>query len=100
MAETLLAAGITAIFFAVMFHYLKGRTTRRVMGYPLVLITLWHVGPLVMFWTTPTLLIQAELAGLMLTLGTMLYRKLFGWERWRFGRGWCRYAGLLTRYTA
>lgn len=98
MAETLLAGFITVAFFATVMHYMQGRTVRRLVGYPLVLILFWHVGPLLLFFGAPTLLLQAELAGVFLTAGTMLYRKLFGWERYRLGKGWCRYAGWLTRF--
>lgn len=97
MLELFIAAGITAIFFAVMFHYLNGRTTRRLMGYPLVLISTWHILPLVLFFGVPSLLLQAEAAGLMLTFATMAYRKLFGFERFSFRqRRYIRYAGVFT----
>lgn len=95
MLELFIAASITSIFIGVMFHYLKGKTTRRLMGYPLILITIWHVLPVVLFFSAPTLLLQAEAAGLMLTFSTMLYRKLFGFEKLGL-HGWVRHAGVLT----
>lgn len=97
MLELFIAASITAIFFAVMFHYMSGKTTRRLMGHPLLLILTWHVLPLVLFIGAPSLLLQAEAAGLMLTFSTMTYRKLFGFERFSFKqRRYIRYAGVFT----
>ena len=69
---------------------------RRLVGYAGWVDLAMHGTILTLFLGTSTMgLLQAEAAGIMVSLYLRLYRRLFGYER-IVGARWVRYGGLLT----
>ncbi len=92
----LFAAAVTFASLLLLLAHLPRQWSRRFAGYAGPVDLLLHGTLLYMFiGTSTTGLIQAEAAGVCVSLLIRAYRWLFGYEK--FGRrGWKRFAGALT----
>lgn len=98
---SVLAAALISFFsLALISMHLSPQSRRRIVGYALWIDIILHGGVLYMFMGTSTLgLLQAELSAIFISLAIRLYRKLYGFERFKKLR-WVRYAGTLTKTEA
>lgn len=90
------AAMISFISILLLSKHLRPAGMRRLVGYAGWVDLTMHGGILWMFLGTSTLgLLQAEAAGIMISLYLRWYRKYQGYERLTYN-GWQRYAGRWT----
>jgi hypothetical protein len=90
------AAAVTFAGLLLLLGHLPSHWARRLAGYAGLLDLLLHGALLCMFLGTSTVgLLQAEAAGICVSLFIRIYRRLLGYEKLT-RRGWRRHAGLLT----
>lgn len=90
------ATAVTFVGILLLLAHLPPQLARRLAGYAGPVDVLMHGALLYMFIGTSTLgLIQAEAAGICVSLLVRTYRWLLGYEKLS-RRGWQRFAGVLT----
>lgn len=98
----IVAAFVTFTVFLLLLHNLSAQTVRRMFGYAVIIDLVMHGTILYMFIGTSTMgLLQAEAAGILMSLYIRAYRWGWGYERYRhwpgYGYCWVRTAGRFTR---
>jgi len=92
----LAAAAISFVGIALLLSHIPSRWARRLAGYAGPVDVLLHGALIYMFIGTSTVgLLQAEAAGICVSLLIRAYRWLLGCEKLTL-RGWKRVAGALT----
>ena len=90
------AAAVTFVGILLLLAHLPSQWARRLAGYAGPVDVLLHGAVIYIFiGTSTTGLLQAEAAGICVSLLVRTYRWLLGYERLT-KRGWNRFAGVLT----
>lgn len=90
------AAAVTFVGILLLLAHLPSHWARRLAGYAGPVDLLLHGALIYMFiGTSTTGLLQAEAAGICVSLLVRTYRWLLGYEKLSY-KGWTRYAGVLT----
>lgn len=99
----LASALVTFVGLWLLIQHIPAQRMRRFAGYLGWFDTLLHVTIISLFIGTFSGLMQAEAAGIMVSLYLRLYRWAFGFERWQRYAGkrqWMRYRGRFTKLAA
>lgn len=86
----------------LLIRHIPPQSMRRLVGYMALFDVLLHTGIILLFFGTFNGLMQAEAAGIMVSLYLRLYRWSFGFERYELNpktgkRCWMRHPGKFTR---
>jgi hypothetical protein len=99
----LILACVTFTGIMLIASHLEAQTLRRLVGYKLQVDIVLHGCIIVLFHSTFAGLMQAEFAGIMISISLRLYRHFMGYETLeRIGAKlvWKRHEGTLTNSTS
>ena len=92
----LASALVTFVGLWLLMQHIQAQTMRRIVGYMGLFDVLLHSSIILLFHSTFHGLMQAEAAGIMISLYLRIYRWAFGAERLTRS-GWMRWPGRFTR---
>lgn len=93
----LASALVTFVGLWLLMQHIAAHKMRRIVGYMGWFDLALHTTIIILFHGTFSGLMQAEAAGIMISLYLRTYRWAFGSERYALGRGWMRTPGRFTR---